>query len=158
MKVRIVLSLVLAVLMLGGCVPLPPDVEDIISEVSTQVSVTGSGNVISKELDLSGFDAVEISGAFVARITQSDNFSVVIRLDEKLEEHLRVQVIGGTLEVGLAPSLSILGTATRELEITMPELTRLELSGASQGTASGFESKGDLSVEVSGDFNVHGDI
>ena len=158
MKALVMLSVVLVMLAIGGCVPLPPGVEDIISEVSTQVSVTGSGNVITKDLDLSGFDQVEVSGAFIAEITQGDDFSVVIRLDEKLEEHLRVQVIGGTLEVGLAPSLSILGTATREVEITMPELTRLELSGASQGTLSGFESTGDLNVEVSGASQLHGDI
>jgi hypothetical protein len=139
--------------LLVGC-SLVPDV----GEVLPQVSVTGSGVVITKEFDLSGFDQVEVSGAFVADITQGDNFSVVVRVDDSLEEHLRVQASGRTLEVGLAPSLSILGTATREVEITMPELARLELSGATQGTISGFESTADLSVEVSGASKLGGDI
>lgn len=153
MKARIVLSMVLVALMIGGCVPLPD-----MGEVLSEVSVTGSGNVVTKEFDLSGFDQVKVSGAFVADITRGDAFSVIVRVDERLEEHLRVQLAGRTLEVGLAPNLSILGTATGEVEITMPELTGLELSGATQGTISGFDSIGPLSVEVSGASKLDGDI
>jgi hypothetical protein len=147
------LSVVLVVLMIGGCAPLP-DVGEILSEVS----ITGSGIAVTQEFDLSGFDQVEVSGAFFAEITRGDSFDVVVRVDEKLEEHLRVQVVGSTLEVGWTPNLSILGTATREVEITMPELARVELSGATQGTISGFESNVDLSVEVSGASKLNGDI
>ena len=150
---RVLLSMALGSSLLVGC-SLVPDVGEILS----QVSVTGSGVVVTKGLDLSGFDQVEVSGAFVADVTRGDTYSVVVRVDENLEEHLRVQAAGRTLEVGLAPSLSILGTATREVEITMPELARLELSGATQGTISGFESTADLSVEVSGASKLGGDI
>ena len=153
MKAQIVLSMVLVVFMIGGCVPLPD-----VGEILSQVSVTGSGNVITKEFDLSGFDQVEVTGAFFAEITQGDSFDVVVRVDEKLEEYLRVQVAGQTLEVGMTPNLSILGTATRQVEITMPELTGLELSGATQGTISGFDSTADLTVEVSGASKLDGDI
>jgi len=152
-KACIVLSMVLVALMTAGCVPLPD-----VGEVLSQISVTGSGNVITKELDLSGFDQVEVSGAFVADVTRGDSFSVVVRVEEKLEAHLRVQVVGSTLEVGWTPNLSILGTATREVEITMPELTGLEFSGATRGTISGFDSTADLSVEVSGASRLDGDI
>ena len=150
---RVLLSMALGSSLLVGC-SLVPDVGEILS----QVSVTGSGVVVTKGLDLSGFDQVEVSGAFVADVTRGDTYSVVVRVDENQEEHLRVQAAGRTLEVGLAPSLSILGTATREVEITMPELARLELSGATQGTISGFESTADLSVEVSGASKLGGDI
>lgn len=153
MKACIMLSVVLVALMIGGCVPLP-DVGEILSELS----VTGSGNVITKEFDLSGFDQVEVSHAFDVEITQGDRFSVVVRVDENLEEHLRVQATGRTLEVGLAPSLSILGTPSREVEITMPSLTGLEASGASRVSVTGFKSTEALSVEVSGASSLRGDI
>jgi len=153
MEARILLCVALVSSLLGGC-SLVPDV----SEVLSQVGVTGSGNVITKEFDLSRFDQVEVTGAFLAYITQGDSFGVVVRVDEKLEEHLRVQVTGSTLEVGWTPNLSILGTATREVEITMPDLAGLELSGATRGTVSGFDSTADLSVEVSGASKLDGDI
>jgi len=120
--------------------------------------VTGSGNVITKELDLHGFDQVSMSGGFVAHITRADTYRVVVRLDENLEEYLRLEAPGRTLEIGMEPNLSILGTATREVEITMPELAGLELSGATRGIVSGFDSTADLSVEVSGASKLDGDI
>jgi hypothetical protein len=153
MEVRILLSLALGSSLILGC-SLVPNVGEILSEVS----VTGSGNVITREFDLSGFDQVEVSGAFVASITRGDSFSVVVRVDERLEQHLRVQAVGRTLQVGLAPNLSILGTATREVEITMPQLAGLEFSGASQGTISGFDSTDPLRVELSGASKLGGDI
>jgi hypothetical protein len=153
MKARILLSMVLVALMIVGCVPLPD-----VAEVLSEISVAGSGNVITKEFDLSGFDQVEVSGTFVAHIMRGDSFSVVVGVDEKLEQYLRVQVAGRTLEVTLAPNLSILGTATREVEITMPELGGLQLTGATQGAISGFDSTADLSVEVSGASKLGGDI
>ncbi|HJX39140.1 MAG TPA: hypothetical protein VJ714_11090, partial [Anaerolineae bacterium] len=58
---RVLLCMALGSSLLVGC-SLVPDVGEILS----QVSVTGSGVVITKEFDLSGFDQVEVSGAFVA--------------------------------------------------------------------------------------------
>jgi hypothetical protein len=153
MKARILLSAALGSSLLLGC-SLVPNVGEILSEVS----VSGSGNVITKEFDLRDFDRVEVSGAFVARVAQGESYSVVVGVDENLEQHLRVQVEGDTLKVGMVPNLSILGMATREVEIIMPELAGLELSGATQSTISGFESTADLSVEVSGASKLGGDI
>ena len=45
-----------------------------------------------------------------------------------------------------------------EAEITMPELTGLELSGATRGTVSGFDSTEGLTVQVSGASRLSGDI
>ena len=44
----------------------------------------------------------------------------------------------------------IFHSATRRAEITMPELFDLELSGASHGTVTGFNSVENLDIEVSG--------
>lgn len=153
MEARILLCVALVSSLLVGC-SLVPDV----GEVLSQVNVTVSGNVITKELDLHGFDQVKVSGGFVAHINRADTYSVVVRLHENLEEYLRLEAPGRTLEIGLDPNLSILGTATREVEISMPELAGLELSGATRGTISGFESTADLSVEVSGASKLDGDI
>ncbi len=70
----------------------------------------------------------------------------------------RVQVTGCTLETGLEPFVTVVGSATREVEITMAKVTRLKLSGAAPGTISGFESTADLSVEVTGASILRGDV
>ena len=130
-----------------------------LSACSTSRSVTGSGNVITITRDSADFDRVVISHAFQASIQQGDVFSVVIRVDDNLEEYLEVSQVGRTLTVGLRPQLNFgVGRATLEAEITMPVLTAIEASGASRVALSGFESEEGITVEASGASSVTGDI
>jgi len=153
-KACIMLSVALVVLLIGGCVPLP-DVGEILSEVS----ITGSGIVVTQEFDLSGFDQVEVSNAFDVEISQGDQFSVVVRVDENVAEYLDVFKQGTTLRIGLKPHIYSMGNVgPLEAEVTMPRLTGLEASGASGVSVTGFKSTEGLSVEVSGASSLRGDI
>lgn len=124
-----------------------------------QVTITGSGNVVTQEEALSGFDKVDISQSFDVVITQGESFSVVIRVDDNLVEHLNVVKQGSTLKIGLKPNRNyIIRNATMEAEVTMPELVGLELSGNSDANLSGFESTKSLAVDLSGNSDLLGDI
>jgi len=124
----------------------------------SQVSLTGSGNVVTQEEAISDFDKVDISHSFEVDIKQGEEFSVVIRVDDNLVEQLQVEKFGSTLKIGLKPDVSIVSNATLEAEITMPELTGLDLSGASNATISGFKSTNNLTVDLSGASSLRGDI
>ncbi len=124
----------------------------------SQESLTGSGNVVTQEEAISDFDKVEISHSFVVEIKQGESFSVVIRVDDNLVEHLQVEKFGSTLKIGLKPDVSLVSNATLEAEITMPELTGLDISGASNATISGFKSTKNLTVDLSGSSSLAGDI
>ena len=124
----------------------------------SQVSLTGSGNVVTQEEAISDFDKVEISHSFEVDIKQGESFSVIIRVDDNLVEQLQVEKFGSTLKIGLEPAVSIVSNATLEAEITMPELTGLDLSGASNATISGFKSTKNLTVDLSGASSLVGDI
>ena len=124
----------------------------------SQVSLTGSGNVVTQEEAISDFDKVEISHSFEVDIKQGESFSVVIRVDDNLVEQLQVEKFGSTLKIGLKSDISIVSNATLEAEITMPELTGLDLSGASNATISGFKSTKNLTVDLSGASSLRGDI
>ena len=119
--------------------------------------VSGSGNVVTREERISGFDKVEASRAFKVDIRQGESFSVVVRIDDNLLDYLILEKQGSTLRIGLKPNLS-LRKHTAEAEITMPELTGLELSGACQGKITGFASGGALRMKVSGASQMRGDI
>jgi len=136
--------LLLLVALLVGCTP----------PIS---SIRGSGNVVTREEDLSGFDRVDASHAFKVDISQGEAFSVVIRIDDNLLDKLVVEKRGSTLKIGLKPSLAFLNT-TLEADVTMPELTGLDLSGAVRATVSGFASAEYLDVDVSGASRLSGDI
>jgi hypothetical protein len=124
----------------------------------SQESLTGSGNVVTREEAISDFDKVEISHSFDVDITQGEEFSVVIRVDDNLVEHLQVEKFGSTLKIGLKPAVSIVSNATLEAEITMPELTGVDISGASNATILGFKSTKNLTVDLSGSSSLRGDI
>jgi hypothetical protein len=143
---------VVSVALLAGCT--------LAEEISSRVTfITGSGNVVTKEENITGFDKVDVSNAFKVDIRQGDTFDVVIRIDDNLVQYLEVVKRGSTLKIGLKPGRAYnIRKATMEADVTMPELTGLELSGASQATITGFESARDLDVDVSGASQLWGDI
>jgi hypothetical protein len=124
----------------------------------TQIPITGSGNVVTQEEPITGFDKVDISYSFDVNISQGESFSVVIRADDNLVEHLQVVKQGSTLKIGLKPNSPDLRSATLQAEVTMPELTGLDMSGSSHATITGFKSAQALVVDASGASHLQGDI
>ena len=135
--------LFLAVILLAGC---------------GSRTITGSGNVVTQEEAITGFDKVDISHAFHVDISQGDTFSVVVRADDNLVEYLRVIKEGNTLQIGLVPNPPNIRSATLQAEVTMPELTGLDMRGASHVTITGFKSAQALAANVSGASHLQGDI
>jgi len=113
-----------------------------------------SGEVITETKDFSGFSYVDAGSAFEVEITRSDSYSVVISADESLFDYVEVSKAGATLKIYLNPHHILtdftLGAKTLKAEITMPALHGLELSGASRGTITGFQSSHDFNLLVSG--------
>ena len=108
---------------------------------------TGSGDVATQEMDLTGFDKLDISQGFNVEVSQGDEFSVLVRVNENLVEYLQVEVVGDTLKIGLEGN-QIYANATLQAEITMPTLTGLEVSGGSDAMVSG--TGDDITVDASG--------
>jgi hypothetical protein len=154
MKKCILLTLIVLVPLLSGCGWIP-DIGDLIPGEGEIIQ--GSGNVVTQDFDFTGFDEVEVSNAVTAEITQGGIFGVAVRIDDNLVEHLQVTKEGSTLRIRLKPGIVPLN-ATVEAEVTMPELVRLDVSGASQCTITGFSSTKALSVDVSGASGLMGGI
>jgi hypothetical protein len=111
--------------------------------------IKGSGVLVTEDMDFGDFTRVEVGYAFQVEIVQSDQFSVSITADDNLFEYIRVSRQGSTLKIGVQPAV-MFRSATYRAKVTMPQLLSLELSGATQGTVSGFQSTEDLDIEVSG--------
>jgi hypothetical protein len=120
--------------------------------------VRGSGNVVSQEMPLADFSSVEAANAFEVGITQSDTFSVTMRVDDNILDLLDVSKEGNTLRLRLERGVRLFGDVTLEASITMPELESLELGGASKASVSGFRSSGRLDIDLSGASSLEGDL
>lgn len=114
-------------------------------------SLTGSGNVITQEEAITGFDKLDISQGFQVEVNQGDTFKVIIRVDDNFAEYLQIGKEGTTLRIGLEQN-RIYSNATLQAEVTMPELVGLDVSGGSRITASG--AGGDITIDASGGSGV----
>ncbi len=111
--------------------------------------VTGSGNPITGNYNFGDFTRVEVGYAFEVDITQSASYSVSITADDNLFNYIEVSISDETLKIRLKSGRSYIST-THRARITMPELRRLELAGASRGVVSGFSSLEDFELDLSG--------
>ncbi len=126
-------------------------------DINDRDSIKGSGDVVSIEKDFTGFSKVDLSNAFKGTITRDDNFSIMIMIDDNLEEYLNVKVTGDTLKIYLDSDYNY-RDETSEADITLPLLDGLYLSGASRSEVSGFMSDHDLDIHLSGASRVSGTI
>lgn len=124
-----------------------------------RITLTGSGNLVTREESLSGFDRVDASHSFQVQVSQGDTYRVVIRVDDNIAQYLKVEKSGSTLKIGLDSDYNYdLKRVTLKAEVTMSELTGLELSGASRANITGFASSKAFDVDLSGSSAVRGDI
>lgn len=133
--------------LLVGCTMIPPI-----------TVITSSGRTETKSYDLAGFSKLNVSSAFTVEVTQSERFKVEVIVDDSLLDRLDVRVTGDTLYIGLKPGVTVRGPSIMSAVVTLPELTGLELSGASRGMISGFNSDHALRANASGASHLSGDI
>lgn len=150
-----VVVLTIAVMLLAGCMMTGNGV----TVGGPGGAVVGSGNVITKDYDFSGFSRVAVGNAFKVEVQQGQSYAVSVTVDDNVEQYLDVKQEGDQVRIYLKPRLMLsLRNVRLEARITMPEVTGLDFSGATRATVTGFESNKRLDVEVSGASRVSGDI
>jgi hypothetical protein len=119
--------------------------------------IVGSGDLTTKNFDLSDFTEIVARSGFQLEIAKSSTFSVEVTADDNAMDYINVSKSGNTLRIGPQWNRSF-RSVTLTAKITMPDLHEIKLSGGSQASISGFSSSHDLSVGLSGGSRVTGDI
>ena len=119
--------------------------------------ITGSNEVVKIEKEYSNFDKIEISNAFKSNITFSKDYSIEISINENFVKHLNVIKRGRTLRIFLDPQYSYKRMDNR-VDITLPHLEELRLSGASQADVEGFDHDNQFVLHLSGASKVNGSL
>ena len=83
-------------------------------------------------------------------------YSVVVSAHENVFEHLDIHQSGNTLIIGM--KFFPYNTFGTKITITMPQLSKLAVSGACDGTAIGFDSNNDLEISLSGASDLNTDL
>ena len=122
-------------------------------EISTE-----SADTSTVRQELSGFDEIEIEGAWSVDITHGDDWQVDLSSPENERDSMDVSVRGERLVLASKEPESFFGGSGNRFsaEIVMPVLVELNAAGSSQVTLSGFEGE-HLSIEVAGATRISGD-
>jgi hypothetical protein len=120
-------------------------------------SITGSGRLVTKVCEQTGFRRVTAGSVFEVTLRRAATWGVAITADDNLVDYIRVTQSWDSLRIGLEPNLSI-RNGTLKAEVTLPDLAGVRLSGAARGTIAGFGSGGSLELELSGASSLTGAI
>jgi hypothetical protein len=127
--------------LLGGC------------GISLPGSTTGSGTVKTESRTVSGFTAVELAGTGDVTVQQNGTESLSISAEENLLPLLTSEVVDGTLKLGVKDGANINSTQPITYQVSVKNLTGLDLGGSGNQTATGIKTSS-LRVRVAGSGTV----
>ena len=107
----------------------------------------GSGKIKLEKRSVSGFKAVNISGAYEVEIVAQKEPGLEIEGDDNLLPRVRTEVKDGVLDIYNAESYST--TTAIRLRISVPQLDGVSTSGASDIVVTGVKSD-DFNISTSG--------
>ena len=128
----------------------------VISGCTLNPLVTGSETMTQEEIAITDFKAVDISHSFSAEIIQSGQYKVVVSYNSNLKEYLNVEKDRETLKVGLDNEHQYRNVKLA-VKIYMPELSRIDASGASKINISDYNTN-DLGISLSGASELTGKL
>ena len=120
--------------------------------------VTCKGPVITKELDLSGFDAITVNGSSDMELFQGESFQVLVKANEEVFDYIDYKVEDGVLILETKDLVNI-RAEEYDVTITLPVLKELIVNGAADvDIKKGYAASENLNVQVNGagDFDLSG--
>lgn len=108
----------------------------------------GSGNVQTEKREISGFSAINASGAVAVEVVAAQNgFAVEVEADDNLLQHVKTEVRGDSLRIYTEGRIST--RSPIRVRVAMPQIEQFEVSGASKGTLTNLKNES-LILESSG--------
>ncbi|GAB1856467.1 head GIN domain-containing protein [Flavobacteriaceae bacterium MHTCC 0001] len=115
-------------------------------------SIKASNNIISEERVLARFIEVNVANDIEVIIKQGPEQSVKVTTSDNIINNVTTSVNNGRLTARLTGNIRRLDVL--KLEITIPAITRLELSADSFGSCTGFENLDTFRLNVSSDASI----
>ncbi|PKL23244.1 MAG: hypothetical protein CVV47_16250 [Spirochaetae bacterium HGW-Spirochaetae-3] len=121
---------------------------------SCAFGLAGNGDVETVEREARGFSSIEVSGSTVVRVRKAPSTRVVVTTDSNLQSAFDVSVRGSALRLGWKPG-TLIGRVTRiEVDVYLPELEGLTLSGSCALETMDSFSGDSLSIAQSGSGSI----
>ncbi|MGH2772298.1 MAG: GIN domain-containing protein [Actinomycetota bacterium] len=117
------------------------------------IHVVGSGVAKTETRPVSGISEVSIRGSATLMIDQTGTESLQVEAEDNLLEHLRSDVVGRRLELGLKPGVSIESTRPIIFRLTVARLAAVQGSGSGEIDIKAL-SGDSIEIGLSGSFDI----
>ncbi len=116
-----------------------------------QETIEGSGNVVTKEISVSSFDALKASGVYELNLIQSDKEGVKIEADEALQPYFNVHNQGAKLIIEMKDlkNKNLKLKSKMKVYVTFKNLKEMELSTVGSVHAGSPLTFADLAIKNS---------
>jgi hypothetical protein len=118
------------------------------AKLSVWQTVRGSGNVVTEDRPVSGFDGVSVSGGGEVMLVQGDEEALTIETDDNLLPLIKSEVQGGRLSIGPL-NVNLRPTKNIRYQLKLKKLSDLELSGSVRVEADSIKTER-LALGISG--------
>jgi Putative auto-transporter adhesin, head GIN domain len=120
---------------------------DVFGSSSTSTAIQGSGIAATQTRDVPDFSGVDLAGSNNVTIQVGGEQSVVVHADDNLLDNVTTEVQAGTLVIANTDSFTT--KSPMSVEITVPTLETLDLSGSGKIAADDIRASG-LTATLSG--------
>ena len=134
----------------------------LVPAAATNANEPETASIETKSYALSNFDGLDVSWIFNVDLVQSSSWKVEVEAPDFVIPYLQVKVRSNSLILGVS---GMPGDVRKKMErgnykvhatVAMPELARVEMSGASKLQADGDFQTGNFSMELSGASSIKG--
>ncbi len=120
-----------------------------------EIRLDGNGIVRTENRVLTGFSEVICSGSFRVHITSGDVFDVSVKAESNLLPYIKTEVSRGRLDIGVSGLHILDNTVPMEVNIIMPVLNAITVSGSGEVNTGMFTATHfDIVVSGSGSVNT----
>jgi hypothetical protein len=116
--------------------------------------ITGNGDVVKQEREISPFNSIDVSGVFNVYFAQGDTESLVIEADKNLIPYLKTKVEENTLYIDMEKHINIRHAKKKDIYITLKDISRLKISAVGNIKTKGLLQLKNLELDHSGVGNL----
>ncbi len=111
-------------------------------------SITGSGNVVTENRNVTTFDKVTVSQGLECEVIFSDKLEVTVEADDNLIKGIHTTVQNGTLDISSEYD-NYVNVKSKKIIVRMPKIVSLESNSGSTLTSNNVLTSDDITLKSS---------
>jgi hypothetical protein len=122
------------------------------------LDLSGNGELRTESRSVTGFSSIDMRGSGILRVSRGPSFRLSVTLDANLLPYYASTTRGGVLYLGFEGLSSVHNYSKLNVDLVLPELSALRLSGACEAVLGDGFTGSTLALELSGAGRVTGRI